>query len=484
MLPYSSAVIVSCLRQEGFNVAHRDLRNLMDIYFGRQLSHRDFDQWLRLGKKTRLMKIYMRRVFDLLPDFKNVQLIGISVFSFINYPHALALAKEIRQRYKDIPMCCGGTFITLKKITPPAYVDFFIRGHGRTPILHLANHFIREQPLKDTVVGLCYMKEKKYIDNGVNQEGAENEEAPDFSDLDKSLYWLSLNEKYNREILAVPYRMSLGCVNKCSFCTGRLVDNLSFKSRDKVIRELRLLSSLVPNTKLYIRFCDTAINNNCEILEESLDILSRDGIRFSWAGFLKFNNIDERLLKKMAQLGCRELIWGLESITPHMIKIYNKKFNPLEAEQYLMVASQLGIINFVYVMYNGPGETSDDIAATENFVNKFLRNNNVTFIFSEFMLEKDTDIFNYPGKYGVQLVGGFYGSKFLQREIVRWKESALDEATFSKKQKIHKIRMQKLKNRVSVAKYFIKKEFTNSFVINLAILLFDWGQQLRNFLVK
>ena len=457
-LPYASAIIVALLRKNGFNVMHKDLRNSVTPILSSQFSFNDFEKWLDLDSKTPLMKEYLARSFDVLPDLASVRMVGISIFTHNNFSYALSLAKEIKKIHPNIPICFGGCYITIKNLTIPDYVDFFVKGSGGEPICHLADHFINGAPLDNTIVGLSYIEEGKIINNGRNQEPAEREEMPDFSDLDLNRYLRNIPREVLRsdidstdKILTVPYRTSLGCYGRCSFCTGKLVDRLRFKSVEKVVEEIKATNSLHEN--VLIRFCDSSINNNPKIISTVFDNLMEDNFKFNWNAYVKANNIDFELLEKSAKTGCNLLAWGLESASPHMINVYNKRFDPLNAEKYIKKAAALGIKNVIFIMFGGPGENSDDLILTEKFVRRLIKNKNVSFQFFGFALEEGSEIHANPENFGIEITGRPRSKNYTEREQIKWREIGLSAKEFEKKQKIHRRKRKGLNFYQSTVKY-------------------------------
>ena len=448
-LPYSSAVIVARLRKQGFRVAHRDLRNTVTPALPEQLPFEDFDEWLSGHKKTPQMEEVLKRSVDLLPDLSLVGLIGISIFTHNNYPYALSLAKEIKALRPNVPICLGGCFITIKNLDIPDYVDFLVKGNGGEPICHLARHFILGDPLAPDTPGLVYSENGTVIDNGRNQEPPELEDLPDFSDLELNRYVRKIPRRVlrsdidaDRDILIVPYRASLGCRGKCSFCTGRLVDRLGSKSVQKVLEEIKQLIGLHEN--VLIRFCDSSINNNPKMISELCDALIQEGIRFNWNGYVKASNISTDLLEKFARTGCNVLAWGLENASPRMIDVFHKKFDPEEAAGHIQRASELGIQNVIFLIINGPGEEIEDLDITETFVRRLLRNPNVTFQFGEFILEEGSDIYANPDTFGIEIQGRPQKYDHTRREKIRWKETGLDMEAFERKQRLHTQRRKRM----------------------------------------
>lgn len=442
-LPNSSAVIVGGLRKQGYPVVHKDLRNLVSPFLPQQLAANDFFEFLKSGRKTPLMEDYLSHSLEVLPNLEDVKLIGISVFSHVNYLYTLALAKEINQRFPQIPICLGGPFVTIRELEIEPYIRFVIKGNGTGPIRHLAAHFLNNSPLDENFPGFWRNSNGKTTGNGINQEPADMEELPDFSDLNLDSYLFDLPS--GKKQLKIPYRTSLGCANRCSFCTGRLVDSkLRFKSVEKTVREIKALNSLHEN--VMIRFTDASINNEPGIISEIMDSFIRENYRFPWRAFAKMNHMTDELLEKFAQTGCESLIWGIEHASPHMIEVFNKKYDIQAAEKIIAKASSLEIENVIYFIFNGPGETDADVEINERFIKKWGSYPNVSFDLFNFYLEEGSLFYKHPERYGIEILERNQKDDYTVRENIRWKETGLSLEEFKAKQQRHYEKKMELLN--------------------------------------
>jgi len=452
ILPYSTALLTGHLRSRGLPVKHVDLRNIVARRLKDRLSTYDFDQYVKHDHQTILMRFFLRTCFEALPDLSDVKLAAISVLSYLNYPYALAIAKEIKRRRPGILVCLGGAYMTLKQFDLPEYVDFVVRGNGNSVLLMLAKYALHQGGLKDDADGLCCRIRGVQVDNDINQEKADSEMLPDFSDLELSRYEGKLNEiiktpkKIDRTVVQIPYRLALGCKNDCSFCSAKRTDRYSCKSPDKVVRELKKLASLCKNP--FIVFCDLSINNNPGLVREVLEKLQSDGVSFYWSAFAKFHGMDRSLLEKMAEAGCVNLIWGLESMDPVMLKKYNKNVSPQKSAQLLADSSRAGIHNDVLTIVGGPGDSLQGVDMLSELIWTHRRDPNIDFYFSRFRLEKGTDIFRNPGKFGIEIDRHSFREKYFFHDRIRWKDAGLSTEEFEEKQRRIYEKIQHLQTRL------------------------------------
>jgi len=468
-LPFPSAIVVNILKQAGFeSVHHVDLRNRVSPYLTTQLIQDDFDAYLSNDEINSRMEEYFNLSLDCLPDLNKIKIIGFSIFSHINYAYGLALAKYINSEYPEIRIIFGGGFITVKDLEFPTFIDYFVKGSPTTPLLAIVNHVFKKEPISTDVQGVIYRKDDKIVIRKQNRESAQDEPLPDYTDLPLNNY-LSFDETsvyndyenvvynnneninyQNTNILRIPYRTNMGCNLGCSFCTGRLIDKLSFKDKDKVVNDLITLSKLYKNS--VIEIWDASFNSNPNLLKEILSELINKNCNISYITEANMYGMDEELLELMKESGCKYILWGLEAMSEQMINYYKKKYNPEEAYKIIRKASEFGLVNEVGFIYNGPTEQIDDIYAMRDFVYAFVFDENVLFTFNEFYLEERSSIQRHPDRFNIKIIERPEKDKYYNRESIVFVEKDISVEEYEKKKSLHKKIILSLKNDIRTAK--------------------------------
>ncbi len=90
-------------------------------------------------------------------------------------------------------------------------------------------------------------------------------------------------------------------------------------------------------------------------------------------------------------------------------------------------ASELGIKNYVHLMYNTPHESAEDIRYFVRFVEKYIDSDWVTFLPQRFMLESQSLMFDHPDRYGLLKIKKVEASQF-ERE--QWIYGEIDEVDY------------------------------------------------------
>ncbi len=107
-------------------------------------------------------------------------------------------------------------------------------------------------------------------------------------------------------------------------------------------------------------------------------------------------------LKYFSEKGLKSVAWGVESGSQEILDRMNKGTVVDDMSMVLKEAKEAGIVNTVYIMFGFPGETEKDFLKTVDFLKK-----NEEFIdlvsTSVFGLQKGTEIYENPEKFGIKL---------------------------------------------------------------------------------
>jgi len=453
-LPLTTGVITAHLRKAGFRVRHCDLFHKVSYSSTSRLAEDDFAAWLIHDKKTPLMEEYLHQSFiHLPPGMEEIKLIGISVKSFIQYPYALSLAKEINIRFPHIPICMGGCYVTLSHHNYPPYISYIVKGNGGRPICHLAGHIINGSPYNPNFPGLYKISPSRPPRDKKNNDPIDSEEFPDFSDLNLADYltyqlnFLLPDDTPHRPYLVFEYRTSMGCSNKCTFCSARKVDRLEFKGVGKVIAELKQFESLARDysDKLFLTFVDMSLNNHPAYINEIMDGIIENHIDIRWYSFAKVHHMSPELLEKFYRAGCRALFWGIEAATPRMLKIFNKRSTPEEAEKCILKAVELKIVSMLSMIYNAPGETDQDFEELLNFTERMSRYKPYAAVrLAEFRILENSEFWNHPAKFNIEVVKRNQYPDSIIPPTYEWREAGVDWDEMRERHRIRRERVEAL----------------------------------------
>lgn len=182
----------------------------------------------------------------------------------------------------------------------------------------------------------------------------------------------SLEPYYENARHGTPFTIiytSKGCPFKCIYCT---VANTKWKYRsaESILNEIRYLKNRY-NIKL-INFFDETFTLKKERVIEICDALIKENLNVSWYCNSRVDLINEKLLKKMKDAGCRGISYGIESGSQSILNETNKNINIKQAESAIKITKKIGIKTYCSFIFGLPGENWSTVNETIGFVKRTL----------------------------------------------------------------------------------------------------------------
>lgn len=179
--------------------------------------------------------------------------------------------------------------------------------------------------------------------------------------------WASLPE----EVFAsgvVPLRASVGCPYRCSFCNFGKDTRLTYvKPLDQLIDELKAVQR---RGVRYVWFVDDNFRLGKTDLEAVCQRFIEERLNLQWMTLIRaesVHNVDPGLLK---QAGCRELQLGIESADPEILRLMQKRSDPVLNETVIRRLLEAGINCSCYFVFGFPGESAESIDTTIDFIRR------------------------------------------------------------------------------------------------------------------
>ena len=142
------------------------------------------------------------------------------------------------------------------------------------------------------------------------------------------------------------------------------------------------------------------------VLARLSDGIVERGITLSWCCRAKIElAFTPALFRRMRQAGCCEVLFGLESISPRMLKRMDKFVEGLTRERIKAIfenAGAAGIGVHVNLIAGFPGDTPSEVAASVDFLIEALAPlSHATFVLNEFALFPETPVMRNP-EFGIE----------------------------------------------------------------------------------
>lgn len=277
-------------------------------------------------------------------------------------PFSMWFAQRLREEYSGV-IAIGGADPTRFResyLKHYPFVDYVFVKEGEESfprflsLLKGSNDDIRDVP------GLVYRSGDEIVCNETEDIDPAAVPTPDFEGfaLDKFL------------LPALPVQASRGCHwQRCKFCIHwRTYSRYYSRPVSRVVDDLEILSRLHNTCLFHFTDDDLSVELGNSICEE---ILRRD-LKLTWLTYARLEpRFTRGVLEKWNRAGCAVIEWGLESGCQRILNAMDKGIKVTVAQRVLDDAAAVGILSKVFGFHNYPGETSDSLDETL----QFLRNN-------------------------------------------------------------------------------------------------------------
>jgi len=330
-VPLGPLLITAVLKEAGYGVEFRDYQTFRTDH---KLSIDTFLTFLRQADSN---------------------IIGISAMCN-SLPTVLGAVRRLKRDSPDKKIILGGPAATdlPQSIMRRFPVDAIVVGEGERTIVDLLRALESGGDL-DGVQGLCYRRR-----DGAIRMTPRRARIPNLDDLPFPAY---------EEIDFADYGpaagiiiTSRGCPFRCTFCSAHSVWQRSVSERSvaNVTEEAVLLSRRVDR----LVFVDDTLVLNAKRVESLLQALRAAGVDKPWRCNARIGLMSDHLLRLMADHGCEEVFYGIESGSNQVLRAIRKGFT-IEMARH-EVERTLRYIPKVTTSYvwGFPFETMDDFYET------------------------------------------------------------------------------------------------------------------------
>ncbi len=284
-------------------------------------------------------------------NLENVDFIGITATTLI-YLDAKSIIKKIKKINPEIPIIIGGTHASILPnfVLKDSDADAVVVGEGEFIFLEIADRNIKAEgiiyaPIVNNLDDIpfltySYLDIKKYF----NYEGTDR------------IRW-SLPQP---SIAMVGTR---GCPYSCTFCASKSLfgKRVRFRSVENIMKEIDFLIKRHKIKSIY--FYDDTLTLRKNWMDELCNELKKRDLK--WICGTRVDAVDEKMLIKMKNSGCKYISYGVESGSNRMLKDVIKKGVTIEkAEEIIKLTDKIGIGIIANYMFGIPGETEEDLKLT------------------------------------------------------------------------------------------------------------------------
>jgi radical SAM superfamily enzyme YgiQ (UPF0313 family) len=291
-----------------------------------------------------------RRVFlDFLRD--PAEVIGVSCMANL-LPFAVLAMKALREAYPGRTLVLGGVgskAVEEKILVRFPWIDIISRGEGERTGPELLRT-IQDRGDLAGVDGVSFRR------NGTIVHTPDRERI---TDLD-TIPFPAFEKIPLRRYAGYGMMTSRGCPYPCTFCSVAPIWNLKSYSRSprNIVDEMEFLHREA-GVDLFLFQDEFFVSGKRQVMEFCRELSSR-GLGVEWKAFGRVNLVDEEMMRAMADSGCLELRFGIESGSDRVLRQIKKGFTAAEALEVVPKAVGIFPRTDAFYVWGFPFETMED----------------------------------------------------------------------------------------------------------------------------
>ncbi len=314
-----------------------------------------------LGRWLSEIDTYLRTQTDRL----RCSFMGFSVWTSNYYSTLLAAAYLKRQ--PDPPLVVlGGPQVTESRnaaalALKSGIADVIVPGEGEQAFLHLVDAF-RDGRAAEETPGTLRWRDGELKQTPRALLAIKELPIPSLHRMPLMAY-----QGPHRPEVVVPFQLSRGCTDKCTFCSEWVFwERLRLAPVEHALDQVEELIDRFGATRL--RMVDSLLNGSVRRLREFAEGILNRGIEIRWSGFMRANANDE-VAALLRRSGFDHAFVGVESLDDATLADMNKRRTGQQNRDAVMALLRRGISVRAGVI---PGYPGDSIAGFEHTVRGLL----------------------------------------------------------------------------------------------------------------
>jgi radical SAM superfamily enzyme YgiQ (UPF0313 family) len=277
------------------------------------------------------------------------------------YLDVIKAAATVRKKLPNVKIMFGGVQAThTDRETLEAFpqIDVVARGESEHTISEIVDSIHDPDKLRN-VPGVTFMYRGDLI-KSPNQGPVKDLDKLPFPDY--SL--LPSMDKIDR----VGIDVGRGCPFKCGYCVSNSLGEGKFRQRS-VANVVTIVKKIIADYgKTNFRFEHDMLTLNRKWLIQLCDSLEREKLNVQWECFSRIDTIDAEMIERMAAAGCSYIYFGIETGSPRMQKLLNKRLKLSSAPSVIRKVCDAEISCSSGFIFGFPQEHKADIAQTMRLI--------------------------------------------------------------------------------------------------------------------
>ncbi|MFC1896525.1 B12-binding domain-containing radical SAM protein [Thermodesulfobacteriota bacterium] len=312
------------------------------------------------------------------------------------FPNALEIARRARAACTETFVVLGGPHVTalpFDAFDEPA-IDAVVLREGEATMRELTAFVCRGKGELQSIKGLVFRDRGKV---------RQTESRRLLDDLDT----LPFPERRFFPMGEYTYPATIsgarGCPGKCIFCAGHTITGSRYRVRspENVVSEIRHLVSKDQISN--ITFVDDTFTVLPERVKEICALIRSHRLDIGWGCSTRVDMVSREMLKSMAEAGCREIHFGVESASDPILMQIRKDIRREQVERSVEAAKSVGIKVYCSFMLPHPGDTPEAISETMFFIKALLKED-VGVSVSITTPFPGTELWKNPERFGIRIL--------------------------------------------------------------------------------
>lgn len=309
-----------------------------------------FDMQAEEGRGPDLVRLIRKR---------QPQVVGIG--TMVNtYRNGLRIAQLIKENSPTTKVVIGGpqaTFLVKETLSCPA-VDVLARYEGEETMIELMRHFEGDEPSLDSIRGIAFRRGDRIY---------QTEPRPLIADLDSLPVPARHLFKMDLYGLATVFT-ARGCPSRCVFCAANaLYPDLPYRARSPqlVVGEIEGMVKEYNLESFFI--ADDTFTLRPERAMEICDLIIERKLNAKWLCEARVNTMTPELARKLAEAGCMEVQYGVETGNPEIMKLIRKGISLEQVEEVVNYTQSTGLNVVCSFIIGFPWDTRETVQQTLDF---------------------------------------------------------------------------------------------------------------------
>ncbi|MDP9284241.1 MAG: B12-binding domain-containing radical SAM protein [Actinomycetota bacterium] len=307
--------------------------------------------------------------------------IGVSLHSFADYRHTIAICSAIAERHPEIYRIVGGehaTFLAREILERHECVDAVVQGEGEATIVELVASRNSDRPFEPTPGAFCRAADGTIVDGGARTPISDLDSLPFPS---KDIVETAIQ---SGKSVAVSLLTGRGCTHKCTFCTAntylRMGEGSVWRRRrpERVADELEALVLRYighPPVHPMVQFQDVIFLGTSPTARawarSFVEELEARGLRVPYYFMSRAEAIlaNEDLFPRLVATGLASVEVGIESGVDRILQSYAKQNSVARTEAAIRVLQKHGVCYDAsgFIMFD-PHITLDELRVNARFL--------------------------------------------------------------------------------------------------------------------